>query len=87
MIHRLASGLVVEMVVADESDDRAQNYGVYLSDAAGQIMSWTGDEWIEDPRVVASIVNAVAVGAHSVLLLRRLLKLAEVPISEFPLSN
>ncbi len=36
---------------------------VTILDAHGcEIVSWNSDEWIEDPDVVLSIVNAVAIG-------------------------
>ena len=63
MIHVFPSGFQVEMVGADETADYdATNYGIYLRDALGEeIVSWTGQEWIEDPSVVASIVNAICI--------------------------
>lgn len=63
MIHDIGhSGLTVEMAGADETNDGpAADYGVYLRDRRGEIVSWTGDEWIEDPTVVASIVNCILI--------------------------
>ncbi len=65
MIHRLPNGLEVEMVGADETDSYdAGEYGVYVRDAKGEeLTSWTGDEWIEDPSIVAAIVNLIMHGA------------------------
>lgn len=60
MIHTV-NGIKIDMVGADETNGYdATEYGVYVYGRDGEeIVSWTGDEWIEDPSIVAAIVNAI----------------------------
>ena len=45
---------------------------IRILDSHGEIVSWTEEEWIEDPQVVFSIVNAVRLGTlHGGDYLRR----------------
>lgn len=55
------NGTTVHMVDASETGTYlAADYALYITDAYGnEIVSWTGDEWIEDPSTVAAMVNAI----------------------------
>lgn len=45
--------------------------GVYIADADGtELVCWIKDEWIEDPNVVISIVNAVKIAMMDVQQLK-----------------
>lgn len=35
---------------------------IYLRDGSEELVMWVQDEWIEDPSLVWSIVNAVRIG-------------------------
>ncbi len=59
--HIAPNGLTVEMVGADETEF-GDEYAVYIGDGEGEIVMWTADEWIEEPKVVASVVNAIMMG-------------------------
>lgn len=66
VIHTMRSnkGFTVEMIGRDGAgpENDPEEYGIYLGDEDSEIVAWTGTEWIEDPTVVASIVNAIMMG-------------------------